>query len=144
MPRFEKTNLTRSTNLRNAMQAKNYDTAIQIGQKFYEPDGTLHVAVAEMDGFLVSITPGTTFTEMFQSGEELIRCFVITELEAWTFRNINLESSNGERLQSGNFRYRITAGGVDYFGTANNMTNALAECLVNVLNSSNAEIFRTQ
>lgn len=144
MPRFEKTNLTRSTNLRNAMQAKGYDTDIKVGYKFYEPDGTLHVAVAEMDGFLVSITSATTFTELFQSGEDLIRCFVITELEAWTFRNINLESSNGERLQSGNFQYRITAGGVDYFGTANNMTNALAECLVKVLNSSNTEIFRTQ
>ena len=144
MPRFEKTNLQRSTNLRNAMRAKGYDTNIQVGQKFYEPDGTLHVAVAEMDGFLVSITPSTTFTEMFQQGEDLIRCFIIIELESWMFRNIAVESSNSERLQNGNFRYRITAGGVDYFGTANNLTNALAECLVNVLNSSNTDIFRMQ
>jgi len=144
MPRFEKTNLNRSTNLRNAMQAKGYDTDVKVGHKFYEPDGTLHVAVAEVDGFLVSITSATIFTELFQPGENLIRCFVITELEAWAFRNIAVESSNGERLENSNWRYRITAGGVDYFGTSNNLTNALAECLVNVLNSSNAQILKIQ
>jgi hypothetical protein len=31
---------------------------------------------------------------------------------------------------------------VDYFGTANNMTNALAESVVNVLNGANSEILR--
>lgn len=144
MPRWEKTNLTRSTNLRNAMQAKGYDTTIQVGYKFYEADGTLHLAVAEIDGFIVSVTQGTTFTEMFQQGENLARCFIMPELEAWAFRNIRVESSNVEQLANGNFRYRITAGGTAFTGTANTATNALAECLVNVLNSANTEIFRMQ
>lgn len=144
MPRWEKTNLTRSTNLRNAMQEKGYDTTIQVGHKFYEPDGTLHIAVADTEGFIVSITQATTFTEMFQHGENLARCFIMPELESWMFRNVRVESSNVEQLQNGNFRYRITAGGTAFTGTANTATNALAECLVNVLNSSNTEIFRTQ
>lgn len=143
MPRLEKTNLTRSTNLRNAMIAKGYDVAIKEGQLFYEQDGTLHLCVGiTEDGYVCTVTQNSIFSELFDSSETLIRAWRIIDLESWMFKNIRLEQSGSEQLANGNWRYRITVNGTQYTGTANTLTNALAECLIAVLNDPNFQNFR--
>lgn len=136
----EFTNFLNSTDLKTAMIAKGIYPPMNSDQDYYDGSGTdIHLTHGMFDdgSFKTLNINGSNISSDFIEPNDpaIVRRWTKREMDIFIALSLNNVSKSDYVASGQNFVYTIIRNGITYTGTAGTIPNAMAKCLVNVINA---------